>query len=351
MGFKIYQLKLTHMTNSWSIYKLWNENILEIRNGKKRKNEPREILFASELGKSYIDLWYSLKGEEPSNDFTETTLRKFDAGVIWEKVLETIYKRIGILIESQKPLKLEMKNCLPIWGRIDFLVGGRLDKEKAKNQLEEVKDLIPENVYSASLNIIEKLPEELKEIILEIKSISSFMFDKYSTGNQPNSNHRIQLATYLKGLNKDEGHILYICKDDARLLELAIFNPSSATEELERFVKEFSNYWFNDEIPPKEQEIIFDEEWGKFTLNWKVIYSLYLTKIYGYKDRTEVENIFKPLVEKWNRVLSRVKQNKEMTKQNLEAIKEIKDFGFDYNKIIELLKVKSQPEDGVEAEI
>jgi hypothetical protein len=335
---------------SWSIYNLWNTSILEVRNWKERKKEPREILFASELGKSFIDIWYSLKGEEPSNDFSETTLRKFDAGIIWEKVLETIYKRMGILIETQKSLKLEMKGCLPVWGRLDFIVGGKLDKEKGSANLEEVKDLLPENVFETSKLIIKQLPEELKKSVLEIKSISSFMFDKYSTGGQPNNNHRIQLATYLKCLNMDEGHILYISKDDARLLELGVFNPSSATEELERFVKEFSNYWFNNIEPPKEKEIIFDEEWGRFSLNWKVVYSQYLTKIYGYKDRTEVENIFKPLVEKWNRVLGRVKQSKEMTKNNLEAIKEIKDWGFDYERIIEKLKV-SQPEEINEAEL
>lgn len=337
--------------NSWSIYQFWNKSILEIRNGNKREIKARDILFASELGKSFIDLWYSLKGEAPSNDFTETTLRKFDAGIIWEKILEVIFKKMGIILESQKSLRLEMKNCLPVWGRLDFLVGGKLDKEKAKKDLEGIKELLPGNVFETSKKIIDLLPAELKPLVLEIKSISSFMFDKYSTGGQPNNNHRIQLATYLKGLNMDEGHILYISKDDARLLELVVYNPSSATEELERFVREFSNYWFNNEIPPKEKEIIFDEEWGKFALNWKVIYSQYLIKIYGYKDRTEVENIFKPLVEKWNRVLGRVKQKKEMTKGNLEAIKEIKDFGFNYEEIIEKLKVSQNSNEGVEVEV
>jgi hypothetical protein len=318
---------------SWSIYNLWNESLLEARTLREREIKPREILFASELGKSYIDLWYSLKGEKPTNDFTETALRKFDAGIIWEKVLETIYKRMGILIESQKSLRLEMPNCLPVWGRLDFLVGGKLDKEKAKSQIDEIKDLLPENVYQTSLLILDKLPEELKEIVLEIKSVSSFMFEKYLEGNKPNANHRIQIATYLKGLNLDEGHILYINKDDARLLELGVFNPSFATDELEAFVKGFSQYWFANEEPPKEKEIVFDEELNKFAVNWKIIYSPYLTKIYGYKDRTEVEDKFKPIVERWNRVLGRIRDEKDLTDNNRDALEEMKEYGFDLEKI------------------
>jgi hypothetical protein len=234
-------------------------------------------------------------------------------------------------------------------GKFDFLAGGKVDREKAYFELEKIKELLPSNFYEASKTIINNLiNKELKEIILEIKTVSSFMFDKYETSGQANANHRLQLIHYLLGTNKDEGHIVYISKDDARMLEIGVFNPSFVNEEYEKWVKEFSSYWNAGEIPPKEKEIVFDEEWGRFSINWKVLYSQYLTKIYGYKDQEEVRRIFEPLVESWNRVLGRVKKGENITKNNIEKIKEIKDWGFTYEEIIEKLKTKNNEELEVE---
>jgi len=329
----------------WSFYQLWNEGILETR--EERKVKPRERLWASDLGKSYIDVYLALKGEKPSNDFTMTALRKFEAGNIWERILEVVLIKAGVLIESQEYVEYKMKKCLPVTGRLDFLAGGKIDKEKALKSLEEFSWL-PENILSAAKKIIDGLAgKELKEIVLEIKSVSSFMFDKYEISGMANPNHRLQLMHYLLGKSLNEGHVVYICKDDARLLEVGVFNPSLVNEDYENYVKTISEYYFADEQPPKEKEIVFDEEWGKFTVNWKVIYSPYLTKVYGYKDRQEVENIFRPLAERWNRVLGRVKDGKDMTKNNLEAIKEIKKFGYDWEEILAKLKYNEEKENKV----
>lgn len=322
---------------NWSIYKTWNEGLINGR--KKREFKPRDYIYASEIGKSYIDVFLTLKGEKPSNDFSLTTMRKFDAGMIWEKIIEIVLKRMGILKETQKNCQYQIENNLPVFGRLDFLAGGFVDKEKANYKLDKIKDLLPENVYEVSKKIIEQLAgRELKEIILELKSISSFMFDKYETSGQANHNHRLQLIHYLLSLNKDEGHIIYISKDDARLLEIGVFNPSFVNDEYKKWVVEFSNYFKNNELPPKEKEIIFDEEWGKFTINWRVMYSSYLTKIYGYKNQEEVRELFTPLVESWNRVLSRVKNEKDLTKDNLKKIKEMEKLGYQFEKIKSLIK-------------
>lgn len=330
---------------SWSFYQLWNEGILETRG--ERETVARDRLWASDLGKSYIDVWLALKGEKPSNDFTMTALRKFEAGNIWEKILEVVLVKTGVLLESQEYLKYQIEGCLPVTGRLDLFAGGKINKKKALEKLEEFSWL-PENIILASKKIIDGLSgKELKEIILEIKSVSSFMFDKYETSGQANPNHRLQLMHYLLAKNLDEGHIVYISKDDARLLEVGVFNPSFVNDDYEKFVREISKYYFENKQPPKEKEIIFDDEWGKFTVNWKVIYSPYLTKVYGYKDREEVESKFRPLAERWNRVLGRVKNKKDMTKNNLEAIKEIEGFGYDWREILEKVKIK---EDNLEAE-
>lgn len=334
------------MNLSWTFYKSWNDGLQLARENGKREIKPRDYLWATDLGKSYIDVFYALKGEEPSNPFSMTALRKFDAGIIWENIVGVILKRIGVLKENQGWVSYQMPRCLKITGKYDFLAGGKIDKEKAIFELEKIKELLPSNVYEASKTIIENLSkQELKEIILEIKTVSSFMFDKYETSGQANHNHRLQLLHYLLAEKKDEGHIIYISKDDARMIEVGVLNPSFVNNDYEKWVKEMSEYYLKNQEPPKEREIVFDEEWGKFSLNWYVMYSPYLTKIYGYRDQEEVRRIFEPLISKWNRVLGRVKNKKEITKNNLDVIKEIKDWGFDYEKIIEKINIDLEKEE------
>lgn len=334
---------------TWSFYQAWNSG-LELARGV-REAKPRDVLWASDLGKSYVDVYLSLKGEKPSNDFSFTTLRKFDAGIIWENILGVILKRVGIFKDAQGWVDYQLPKCLKVVGRYDFLAGGKIDEEKAYSELENLKELLPENVFEASKIIIKNLAgKELKEIIFEVKTVSSFMFDKYMTSGKANPNHRLQLLHYLLATNRKEGHIVYISKDDARMLEVGVFNPSFVNEEYEKFVKEISQYYFSNEMPPKEKEIIFDDEWGKFSLNWRVLYSRYLTKVYGYKDQEEVRKKFEPLVSRWNRVLSRIKNKKNITKNNLKALDEIKGFGFNIDEVIEKIQHKEPEIDELEVE-
>ncbi len=99
-----------------------------------------------------------------------------------------------------------------------------------------------------------------------------------------------------------------------------------------------TKYIKNKEMPPKESCIIFDEQFKKFSANWKVGYSSYIKKIYGFPNQNAFDEKYKKIVEKWNRVLTRVKDNAKMTDNNLEAIKEMENYGFDINKIKSFLE-------------
>ena len=46
-----------------------------------------------------------------------------------------------------------------------------------------------------------------------------------------------------------------------------------------------------------------------------------------------MEDKFKPISERWNRVLERISAGKEMTDNNKEAIQEMIDYGFDFEQI------------------
>ena len=295
------------MNLSWSFQNIWNMG-LDLAQEKKRKIKPRDHVWASELGSAYIDVFLKMKGEKPSNDFTLTALRKFDAGIIWEKTIELVLKRIGFLKKKQQVCKFNLKNAVPVTGKLDFVAGGAIKEKRAKKELKKIKNLVPKNIYKASFSIINTLKgKDLKKIVLEIKSVSSFIFDKYSFSGA-NSNHKLQLFHYLISTGLNEGHIIYISKDDARMLEFGVFNPSSVKKEYEKWILEFSEYFLSNKMPPKEKEIVFNEDSKKFEVNWRVLYSPYLTKIYNFKDQNEVREKFDPIVYSFNRLIKKLKK-------------------------------------------
>jgi hypothetical protein len=162
----------------WSIYKIWNNSLLE---REERPVEPRERLWASELGKSVVDNYLKLKGEKPTNPPNARSLRKFEAGNIWEWIVELILKRAGILQDAQRWTMYQYPGLLPVSGRLDFTAGGKPDYEKAKRELDGL--MLPNVFLKAGKAIVEYLikefPDGLETKVIEVKSVSSFMFDNF----------------------------------------------------------------------------------------------------------------------------------------------------------------------------
>lgn len=323
---------------SWSFYQKWNES-LESR--EERETVARPHLWASELGKSLVDNWLKMKGIQPSNPFDNRSLRKFEAGNIWEWLVGLVLKRAGLYIGEQEHVSYQYPDLIEVTGKTDFIAGGKPDWEKARAEVKDLK--LPEFFDRVTENVIDSLEKrygesELKTIVLEIKSCSSFMFDKYMLIGQPNHNHRLQCFHYLKSLGWKEGHVVYVSKDDARMIEFGVLNPSGVEDEYRKYIEDLSGYVKSDTRPPLEKPLEFDSEVGKFTSNWRVMYSQYLTLLYGYKNQAHFENEFRDKSARWNRVLTRVVEDKNMTKANLEVIKEIEGEGYELDKIVGIAK-------------
>lgn len=322
---------------SWNFAQVWNES-LEQRG--ERPTMPRNNLWASELGKSLLDNYLKMKGVEPSNPFDRRSLRKFEAGNIWEWIVGLILKRAGVYLGSQGWVEYQYPEFLRVTGKLDFLAGGKPDWEKSREEINELE--LPDFFYRATSSIIDHFqktyPEGMREVILEIKSVGSFMFDRYWNTGIANPNHRLQAFHYLIATGRPEAHIVYVSKDDARIVETGIFNPSLVEDEYKKYISDLTGFYKANQQPPLEKEIIFDEEQGSFSVNWKVMYSPYLTMIYRYKDQAEFDAKNRPLVAKYNRVLKRILENRNMTKDNLEIVKQIeKEFG-DIDKILAVAK-------------
>lgn len=305
---------------SWTFAQAWNQS-LTVR--AERPIEPRNYVWASEIGGSMIDRYLKMSGVAPGNAPNLRSLRKFQAGNIFEWLCALVLKRAGVLIEAQTKLSFQYPGLLRTSGKLDFLAGGQPDWNKARREMSGLG--LPEMIQNASLAIIDRLEstfgnEPLKTIVLEIKSTSSFMYAKYERSGQANQNHRCQAFHYLKSQGLTEAHVVYVCRDDCMLLEFDVLNPSYVETEYKSDLEEITGYVQTQTRPEKEREILFDTDLFRFEKNWKVEYSNYLTMLYGYKQPIEYRDKVDRPIASWNRTFKRCVTGANMTKLNLESI-------------------------------
>lgn len=317
---------------------IWNASVAS----EGRDPEPRDYLWASELGKAPIDLYLRLKGTPESNPPNMRSLRKFDMGNTHEFIINTVLERCGLLVDSQKKVRYQYPGLMMVSGKIDQLFGGKIDYEKAKSEIKRLR--LPEQYILKAKNLLEvfskEYPEGVKETLMETKSTSAFMFDVYAKRKSASENHRIQLFHYLKSEGRDIGHLAYVSRDDGRMIVLPVTNPGADEALYKNHIKTITDYYHAGEQPPKEEMIVFDSELLSFKDNWKVKYSPYLTLLYDFKSQMEYESMFKPMVSRFNRVVTRIAKGDKMTANNLEAIKEMQEFYPDFEKHIPEIKKK-----------
>lgn len=267
-----------------TLEKVWNSSLnLEAWPVKKR-----EYIRASELGKPYLDRWYSMKGIEPTNPFEERVRRVFAAGDQFHWLIRKVFEKAGLVKDFEGEVKLELKDALPLIGHYDILVGGIVDWDKARKNIKEYG--FSEPVEQRALKLVDYLEKEFKEgvpeVIYEVKSVNSIAFWGWQNGTgylqEAYEHHKMQLYAYLLATGIKEGRILYVSKDDLTLLEhVILLDDDLLREKVEKDINEFSKYWFENKRPPKEPDIVFDEAKKKWKPNWKIERSLYLTKITG----------------------------------------------------------------------
>jgi len=322
----------------WSIAQVWNA---ALENGKTRELKQRDYMWASELGGSYIDRYLKMKAVEPTNPPNARSLRKFEAGNIMEWVVGLVLKRAGVYKDTQEWVAHQYPNLLKVTGRLDFLAGGEVDWVKAKAEISVLE--LPDFFNRATSNILEYLSKEyptgLENIVIEVKSCSSFMFERYEKIGA-DIHHQLQAFHYLKSKGLPEAHIVYISRDDLRILEFGVFNPSPIEDIYKADIQKMTDIIIQGKDPDKEPLIIFDEAVGKFSKNWKVEYSNYLTLLYGFKEPMDYAKPYASIVGSWNRVLGRCIKGDKMTPANLKIIAEAKLLFPDWDKYVATAKAK-----------
>lgn len=332
----------------WTFSNIWNESLEQ---GKERELAPRQHIWATELGGAMIDRFLKMKAAAYTNPPNVRSLRKFEAGNMMQWIVELVLRRAGILREAEEWVKYQYDGLLPVTGRLDFIAGGKPDWEKAQAEIQWLN--LPEFFNRATLAIMrhfqERYPDGLAPIVLEIKSCSTFMYERYEQyGLQTAKSHALQLFHYLKAKNEREGHLVYICKDDLRMLELGVLNPSWVEELYRKDIENLTAFIKNDKRPPLEKEIVWNEDTNKFSTNWRVEYSQYLEMLYRYKEPIDYREKWDKTVAQWNRTLGRCIKGDKMTDLNKQTIEEIKQFGFDFEVALE--KAKQSKQGGLDEE-
>jgi hypothetical protein len=323
---------MTEQNNGWGFSKVWNQSLEERTD---RELKARDNLWASELGKSPVDLYFKLRAVPLTNPPNARSLRKFEAGNVFEWIVSLILKRAGILKESQRWSSYQYEGLLQVTGKCDFIAGGIPNLEMFEKELGSLE--LPEVFMRGGRKILqyfaEKYPNGLDEMPLEIKSVSSFMFESLERKGAANWIHRLQAFHYLKSENRPRANIVYICRDDLRMMEFVVLNPSPVEDEYRNAIATITKYHLANEIPPLEKPIVFEEDMGKFARNFNVAYSGYLTKLYGIDNQQEFDDKYMPIVSSWNRVMGRVKNGDKMTDKNKIVLENIVKSGYSIEEL------------------
>lgn len=324
----------------WSFASLWNQALSTYG---ERPLQKREHMYASELGGSMIDRFYKMNAVKYTNPPNERSKRKFQAGNIWEWIVEYVLRRAGILHQKQVRAETQLSGCLRVSGKMDFIAGGTPNWQRAR---EDVADLgLPEFIYFATKQIVNHFETEyenktLLELPFECKAISTFAMNRIRATAKAFPNNRIQLFHYVFGSNGqyDEGKVSYVCKDDCIIEEFPVYNDQETFELYKQDIQAMSYFFQSKIVPPKEEEIVFDDGTFRFNTNFRIEYSYYLTKIYKYKDSTEYLEKIKALIDNWNRTFNRCVTSEKMTPLNLNTIKIAKKYFPNWDDLVDRAK-------------
>ncbi len=322
----------------WSFRDIWNETL---DSQKDRPIVPRDYIYASELGGSFCDRYLTMNAVPATNPPNVRSKRKFQAGHTWEWLMGMVLIAAGIVKSKQTRIELKLPRLLSVHGKLDFIAGGNIDWDSAKEKVKKFEEfllLVDADAPPFFFRAIDKFIDMYKgkllaEYILEFKTVSSYMMEKVQkTGAM--QHHIFQKYHYLKGNEEkiDVAKLIYVCKDDCIMEEFNITDSDEIFELYHEDIRQMTKYYnkgFNKNkplelMPPKEPEVLFEEGVWRFTKNWKVEYSKYLTLLYGYETPEQYGKYkWQRTLGSWNRVFKRCVRGDNITTNNKQVIAEV----------------------------
>lgn len=333
----------------WSIKKVWND-CFDIP---PQAVIPRDYLYASEVGHSFINVYYKMKGVQPTNYPTSVAKMKMEAGKVWESIVRMVLKRAGIMQSAQEKVDFNLRGLLSVHGRMDFIGGGAIDLDQIAETSMHLKMLweemdMPETyvqIADRTLESVAMLAERgvtlLETMPLEVKSVSSYVWNMIEGTGKPTPYHESQTFHYTHGKKLPKGRVIYINRDDCRIEEMDVMNDDENLGKYKAWVKLMSEYWYAQEEPEKEELIGFntiDFKFRKKTM--EIEWSPYLKLIYGFASPMEYREVVDKPVKSFNYTFTRCVNGDKMTPTNLAAIQEAKKLFPFWDDYVEMAKAK-----------
>ncbi len=317
------------MSKAWSLAGIWN-SALDVN--PKREYEPRQHIFASELGGSYYDRYFKMRGRKPTTPPNLRSRRKFEGGNLTEWIVKQILARAGILTSSQEYITYD--GALKVTGKADLRAGGDI-KLLSQTDVEDLPDTFGVMAEVVVAQLKEKHPEGLKDANLEVKSCSGMMFDRYLKA--PSTQHGLQAFHYAYNTARPT-MLIYVSRDDFRIAEWLILPKSKKWLELyeDDITKMLMVLQSKKKLVPKEPLLAWDGE--KFQKNWKIEYSNYLTD-YGYKRPDLYAKPAQSCAIRLTNIVKKIRAGKPVDgKVNLKTLEECYKFYSEAEEIINQLK-------------
>lgn len=293
-----------------------------------RPAEARDFIRPSELGKAFIDRYYAMHGVEYSNPFGARINRVFSQGRLIEFLVMRVLAQTGLLNRAQQKVALaEGTHHLALRGTLDATIGGfsnwDVARERGQQYMQSYRiDLDDEQTAMQTAAIQEEMqrafPNGFPELTLvEVKSINSMAFHNSRANHDAEGNfigyahNKLQLFSYLLMSGIQQGVLLYVSKDDLTIAEVPVYRDDRELSDLFwTDVYTITDYYRRNEVPPKEDEIVYNPQRGKYELNWNVGRSNYLTMLYGYPDGHAFETTHHQKLLDLNRALKHLREGK-----------------------------------------
>lgn len=311
------------MTKPFSFAGIWNA-ALDVNPPRERVE--RDYIWASELGGSYYDRYFKMKGRKPTTPPNLRSRRKFEGGNLTEWIVLQILSRAGIVQSSQEYITYD-RDPIRVTGKADFTVGGEI-KLLSERDVDDLPETFGVMAEATITRLRERYPDGIVDMNLEIKSCSGMMFERYLKA--PSALHGLQAFHYAYNTKKPT-MLVYVSRDDFRIAEWVILSGSQKwlklyKDDLEtmRSVLDLKKSQVKRDY--KELLLTWDEETGKFGKNWKVEYSNWLTD-YGFKRPELYAKPAQSVAIRLSNIVKKIRSDKPIDgKVNVKTLEECYEF-------------------------
>jgi hypothetical protein len=217
--------------------------------------------YVTDGGKCLGGAYFARKGLKPTNPPDARAFRTMKLGELVEQVIVEQMER-GLFPLMEK-------------GEVDDII---------------TQDyLLDDKLHVGGRSDILVISKKYLPLLYEVKSIHSKGFWWLAkSNNKPHDHYVAQINWYLKRYREIypgiQARLLYVSRDDMSVLEIPVeYNEEIANISEDKF-RSLNEAWEKDILPPVEPPVVFNQDRGKYDVNFKAKWCWYHDKCLNDKD-------------------------------------------------------------------